>query len=72
MEGYVVHPAILDACMHVMLHVDISLQFDRNVVFVPAALERFILYRRDNPSGNWFSHIRLQQWTPGRISPLCF
>ncbi|KAJ6449449.1 hypothetical protein C8R45DRAFT_1084229 [Mycena sanguinolenta] len=63
-QGYLLHPAIMDACLHVMLHTDISKQYSKNVMYLPSKLQHFIFYRRKYGSGNWFSHIRLRQWTP--------
>ncbi|KAJ7463693.1 hypothetical protein FB451DRAFT_1042909, partial [Mycena latifolia] len=62
--GYLLYPAIMDACLHVMLHSDISKQYSRDVMYLPSRLEHFIFYRRKYDTGNWFSHIRLRQWTP--------
>ncbi|KAJ7096113.1 hypothetical protein C8R44DRAFT_379140 [Mycena epipterygia] len=63
-EGYLLHPAIMDACLHVILHTDISKQHSKDVMYLPSRLDHFIFYRRKYGSGNWFSHIRLRRWTP--------
>jgi hypothetical protein len=57
----------MDACLHVMMHKDISRQEYRDIMYIPSRLEHFIFYRREYGAGNWFSHIRLNQWTPGEI-----
>ncbi|KAJ7182483.1 hypothetical protein C8R43DRAFT_868767, partial [Mycena crocata] len=62
--GYLLHPAMLDACLHVMLHVGISKQYSKDVMYLPSRLEHFVFYRRVYGAGNWYSHIRLRQWTP--------
>ncbi|KAJ7909504.1 hypothetical protein B0H13DRAFT_2272842 [Mycena leptocephala] len=63
-ERYLLHPAAMDACLHVMMHKDISRQEYRDIMYIPSRLEHFIFYRREYGAGNWFSHIRLNQWTP--------
>ncbi|KAF8180692.1 hypothetical protein K438DRAFT_2170972 [Mycena galopus ATCC 62051] len=63
-QGYLLHPVILDACLHVVLHADISKQYSNDIMYLPSRLEYFIFYRRNYGAGNWFSHIHLRQWTP--------
>ncbi|KAF7336301.1 Polyketide synthase [Mycena venus] len=63
-QGYLLHPVIMDACLHVILHADISKQYSKDVMYLPSRLEHFIFYRRKYGAGNWFSHIRLRHWTP--------
>ncbi|KAJ7659066.1 hypothetical protein DFH06DRAFT_990014, partial [Mycena polygramma] len=62
--GYLLHPTITDACLHVMLHPEISKQYSADAMFLPSRLEHFVFHRREYSSGNWFSHIQLRQWTP--------
>ncbi|KAK6966524.1 polyketide synthase [Favolaschia claudopus] len=64
-SGYLLNPAILDACLHVMLHPSISKQYTKDVMYLPSRLEHFI-FNRDHrcAEGNWFSQIRLGEWTP--------
>ncbi|KAF8193609.1 hypothetical protein K438DRAFT_2017705 [Mycena galopus ATCC 62051] len=62
--GYSLHPAILDACLHIMLHPNISRQYSTDVIFLPSKLEHFIFYRRKYGTGSWYSHIHLRRWTP--------
>ncbi|KAF7348045.1 Polyketide synthase [Mycena sanguinolenta] len=64
LQGYVLHPVVMDACLHVMLHTDISKQYSKGIMYLPSRLQHFMVYRRKFDSGNWFSHIRLRQWTP--------
>ncbi|KAJ7364509.1 hypothetical protein DFH08DRAFT_1073196 [Mycena albidolilacea] len=63
-EGYALHPIVLDACLHVMLHSDISKEPCNDITYLPSKLDHFIFYRRKLDVGNWFSHIRLRQWMP--------
>ncbi|KAF8160216.1 hypothetical protein K438DRAFT_1776565 [Mycena galopus ATCC 62051] len=63
-QGYLLHPVILDACLHVVLHADISKQYSNDIMYLPSRLEYFTFYRRNYGAGNWFSHIHLRQWTP--------
>ncbi|KAJ7436883.1 hypothetical protein B0H11DRAFT_2178713 [Mycena galericulata] len=63
-EGYALHPIVLDVCLHVMLHSDISKETCNDVTYLPSKLDHFIFYRREPDVGNWLSHIRLRQWMP--------
>lgn len=65
MEGYVIHPALLDACLHITLHRNITQEYSKDVYYMPSKVEQFTLYHRRSVSGNLFSHIQLQEWTPG-------
>ncbi|KAJ7672416.1 hypothetical protein DFH06DRAFT_1363281 [Mycena polygramma] len=58
-EGYTLHPIILDACLHVLLHSSISKEF-----YLPSKLDHFTFYRPNLNADNWFSHILLRQWMP--------
>ncbi|KAJ7467711.1 hypothetical protein FB451DRAFT_1092851 [Mycena latifolia] len=64
-DAYLLHPAIMDACIHITFHPDVSKQYSKDIIYVPSAIEHFIFYRpAKNSAGNWFSHITLRQWTP--------
>lgn len=67
-DAYVLHPAIMDACIHITFHPDVSKQYSKDIIYLPSAIEHFIFYRPGkNTVGNWFSHITLTQWTPSNI-----
>ncbi|KAJ7757228.1 thiolase-like protein [Mycena maculata] len=67
-DAYLLHPAIMDACIHITFHPDVSKQYSKDIIYLPSAIEHFIFYRPGkNSAGNWFSHITLRQWTPGNI-----
>ncbi|KAJ7239968.1 hypothetical protein B0H12DRAFT_1237450 [Mycena haematopus] len=64
-DAYLLHPAIMDACIHITFHPDVSKQYTKDIIYLPSAIEHFIFYRSGkNIDGNWFSHITLSQWTP--------
>ncbi|KAJ7223452.1 hypothetical protein GGX14DRAFT_540253 [Mycena pura] len=64
-DAYLLHPAIMDACIHFTFHPDLSRQYSKDIIYLPSAIEHFIFYRPgQNSAGNWFSHITLRQWTP--------
>jgi hypothetical protein len=65
-DGYALHPIALDACIHVVLHPVTMKRFSQDAaVYIPWKLERFTLHNRSPSAGNWFSYIRLREWTPG-------
>ncbi|KAJ7195057.1 hypothetical protein GGX14DRAFT_677404 [Mycena pura] len=65
-DGYLLHPAIMDACIHFTFHPDLSRQHSKDTIYLPSAIENFIFYRpgQNSTTGNWYSHITLRQWTP--------
>ncbi|KAJ6483679.1 hypothetical protein DFH09DRAFT_949601, partial [Mycena vulgaris] len=63
-QNYLLNPVIMDACLHVILHPNISKEYFKEVIYLPSRLEYFVYYRRDYGAGNWFSHIRLRKWSP--------
>ncbi|KAF8179325.1 hypothetical protein K438DRAFT_1977387 [Mycena galopus ATCC 62051] len=64
-DAYLLHPAIMDACIHITFHPNVSKQYSKDIIYLPSAIEHFIFYRPGkNSAGNWFSHITLRQWTP--------
>ncbi|KAJ7642832.1 hypothetical protein B0H17DRAFT_1148728 [Mycena rosella] len=63
-DAYLLHPAIMDACIHITFHPHVSKQYSKDIIYLPSAIERFIFYRPHNGTGNCFSHITLRQWTP--------
>ncbi|KAJ7659556.1 hypothetical protein DFH06DRAFT_1402502 [Mycena polygramma] len=63
-QNYLLHPIILDVCLHLVLHPSISKEYGNDVVYLPSHLEHFVFYRRETGGGNWFSSVRLRKWTP--------
>ncbi|KAJ7447113.1 hypothetical protein B0H11DRAFT_1745206, partial [Mycena galericulata] len=63
-RGYTLHPVILDACLHIMLHRDIARDYSDKIMYLPTRLEHFTFYRRTPAAGNWYSHLRLLRWAP--------
>ncbi|KAJ7708733.1 hypothetical protein B0H17DRAFT_1030700 [Mycena rosella] len=63
-DQYRVHPVVLDACLHIMLHPEISKQNGSQAMYLPSKLERFVYHGLGAVSGNWFSHITRQSWSP--------
>ncbi|KAJ6457120.1 hypothetical protein C8R47DRAFT_995908, partial [Mycena vitilis] len=62
--GYCIHPAILDACIHIVLHFSILKQDPNEAMYLPSRCGRFDYYDSFTPVGNWFSHIRRRSWAP--------
>ncbi|KAJ6611341.1 hypothetical protein B0H10DRAFT_369055 [Mycena sp. CBHHK59/15] len=63
-DGYLLHPVIMEACIHVIHHPDISKRNSKDIMYFTSRLEHFSFYRRKYGAGNWFSHISLRQWMP--------
>ncbi|KAJ7622564.1 hypothetical protein DFH06DRAFT_1482051 [Mycena polygramma] len=64
LDGYRIHPAVLDACIHIVLHFSILKQDPNEAMYLPSSCGRFDYYDSFTPVGNWFSHIRRCIWAP--------
>ncbi|KAI0032769.1 hypothetical protein K488DRAFT_49166, partial [Vararia minispora EC-137] len=65
-EQYVLHPALLDACVHATLHTSILQNRDEGSLFLPSRFESFSLHRRPALGSDLFSIIKLKDWYPDR------
>ncbi|KAJ7780984.1 hypothetical protein B0H16DRAFT_1299265, partial [Mycena metata] len=66
-QGYLLHPVLMDSCLHALLHPDVTRQNPKSVIYLPSRLGYFTFYRRTPTTGNWFVHITLKQWTPDTL-----
>ncbi|KAL6304755.1 hypothetical protein BKA93DRAFT_261672 [Sparassis latifolia] len=67
-EGnYVLHPAILDACFHIMTYRPFHGDFNPNVYYLPSFVDAIILHQPRRPKyfpAHVYAHVKLTQWTP--------
>ncbi|GBE89888.1 putative polyketide synthase [Sparassis crispa] len=67
-EGnYVLHPAILDACFHIMTYRPFHGDFNPNVYYLPSFVEAVVLHQPKQPKyfpAHVYAHVELTQWTP--------
>ncbi|KAK0200866.1 putative polyketide synthase [Desarmillaria ectypa] len=69
-EGYVLHPAILDSCIHSAVHHRITGNMDPNSYFLPSRVEVVTLYDKPEPDllrNVLYAKIVRQKWTPDAI-----
>lgn len=61
---YVFHPAVLDACLHGVIHPDMTTNVGLTSYFLPSHIEAVFLY---TPliEHEVYSHVVLRQWNPG-------
>ncbi|KAJ3795783.1 polyketide synthase [Lentinula aff. detonsa] len=67
---YVFHPAILDACFHVMIHPAFTGSADKNIYYLPSKIQRVALHEAHNtlPSlPSVFAHVAFRRWRPDGI-----
>ncbi|KAK7039784.1 polyketide synthase [Favolaschia claudopus] len=65
--NYVFHPAVLDSCIHGLLHPMFTGNPDRNVFFLPSHIGHVILHEKAVTQGipdMLFSHVVPHDWTP--------
>ncbi|KAK0216124.1 putative polyketide synthase [Armillaria fumosa] len=69
-EGYTVHPAILDSCIHSAVHHRITGNMDPNSYFLPSRVEVVTLYDKPEPEvfrKVLYARIVRQKWMPDAI-----
>ncbi|KAH7928982.1 ketoacyl-synt-domain-containing protein [Leucogyrophana mollusca] len=70
-SNYIVHPAILDACIHVAVHPSFTTNPNRNVYYLPARLGAFALHERLTGGSTFpstaYAHVVLKEWKPEEI-----
>ncbi|KAF8200274.1 polyketide synthase [Pholiota molesta] len=72
LDKYVIHPALLDACFHAMVHPMFTANADRSVYYLPMSIETVALYdpcfiRKTLPKVV-YSHIIYKSWDPAGIT----
>ncbi|KAG9309602.1 putative polyketide synthase [Chiua virens] len=67
---YIIHPAVLDACFHVLVHVSYTLDADPNAYYLPSHLESIELFDGDRAHHAFESlcvHATMIRWLPDSI-----
>ncbi|KAJ7779717.1 hypothetical protein B0H16DRAFT_1299877, partial [Mycena metata] len=64
LDEYRLHPIVLDSCLHIMLHRDISKAYGNEARYLPSKLGHFTYYGGGFAPGNWYSHIQRRSWAP--------
>ncbi|KAH7904616.1 hypothetical protein BJ138DRAFT_1130883 [Hygrophoropsis aurantiaca] len=68
-EEYIVHPAILDACFHAIVHPDFTSDWDRNAYYLPSRVGAFVLYSRLlREQSVVYAHVTLKEWLPDQLT----
>ena len=62
---YRLHPAILDAAIHVMVHPILTGNYDSELYHLPSRVSSIRLLGSGIPSKIIYSYITLVKWTPG-------
>lgn len=66
---YIIHPAVLDAALHGILHPFFTGTLEGNAYYLPSSIEHVMLHNHDQHlSNNLYSHVTIQKWTPGRCT----
>ncbi|KAJ6460695.1 hypothetical protein C8R47DRAFT_993943, partial [Mycena vitilis] len=66
-QGYLLHPVLMDSCLHALLHPDVTRQNSKSVIYLPSRLGHLTFHRRTPALGNWFVHMTLKHWTPDTL-----
>jgi hypothetical protein len=67
---YRMDPAVLDACIHVMVHPLLTGNADKKVYYLPSGFKRFFFYDSacENMTDILYAYGSNAQWTPGKFS----
>ncbi|KAF9466964.1 polyketide synthase [Collybia nuda] len=69
---YILHPAMLDACFHIMVHPALTANADRNYYYLPAGVNSVVLHDpsfvKSAAPEFLFSYVKFQEWLPDSIS----
>ncbi|EGO26553.1 putative polyketide synthase [Serpula lacrymans var. lacrymans S7.9] len=69
-DNFVIHPAILDACIHVVVHPSFTRNPDHKVYYLPARVETFMVHERLSQGtfpGTVYAHALLREWRPSEL-----
>jgi len=67
---YIIHPAILDSCLHVAAYKSFHGDFNPNAYFLPASVETVIVHqplKAHNASAHLYAHLELKKWMPDSL-----
>lgn len=68
-------PAVLDACIHVMVHPLITGNMDKNTYYLPSEFKRFFFYNiaeEETMPNTLYAHGSKARWSPGTVDFLTF
>ncbi|KAK7452697.1 Mycolipanoate synthase [Stygiomarasmius scandens] len=67
---YCIDPAVLDACIHVMVHPLLTGNADKNVYYLPSGFRRFFFYdaARDIMTDTLYAYGSNARWTPESLT----
>ncbi|TFK38854.1 polyketide synthase [Crucibulum laeve] len=69
---YFIHPAVLDACFHVMVHPALTANADRSFYYLPSAVDLVTLHDphfiKNHQPEVLYSHVKFQKWYPDGLS----
>ncbi|KAF9477477.1 hypothetical protein BDN70DRAFT_994948 [Pholiota conissans] len=72
LDKYVIHPTLLDACFHAMVHPMFTANADRSVYYLPTSIETVALYDprfiRQSLPKVVYSHISYKSWDPAGMT----
>lgn len=67
---YIIHPAILDACLHLGVHRMFTGNTNDHEYYLPSGVESVILHDSFFSKGmpeELFVHVRFKAWRPGNV-----
>ncbi|KAH9841048.1 uncharacterized protein C8Q71DRAFT_890608 [Rhodofomes roseus] len=71
-SNYVIHPALLDACLHVVVHPRFTSVSDTNVFYLPSALGSLVIERQNllapRLESTLYAYAVLTDWRPDEIT----
>ncbi|KJA25964.1 polyketide synthase [Hypholoma sublateritium FD-334 SS-4] len=72
LDKYVIHPALLDACFHIVVHPMFTANADRSVYYLPTSVETVTVHDpwfiRQTLPKIVYSHVAYKSWDPAGIT----
>ncbi|KAH9934350.1 uncharacterized protein B0H18DRAFT_1188403 [Fomitopsis serialis] len=72
LSNYIIHPGLLDACIHVLVHPRFTANWDSNVYYLPSALGSLAIRRESSLTqllrGTLYAYVVLTEWSPDEIA----
>ncbi|KAJ7459820.1 hypothetical protein FB451DRAFT_1182121 [Mycena latifolia] len=65
---YIVNPAVLDSCLHALVHPKFTGDVNQNTYFLPSGIQEVILHADGKLPNTLFSYSTFREWHPGKYA----
>jgi hypothetical protein len=65
---YIINPAILDSCLHVLVHPIFTGDTDQSTYYLPSRIREVVLHADGKLPAILYSHSNFREWHPGTLA----